>query len=199
MTRPAFAAARAQQIADEAERHYATAPGKLFIPSNRAADGLPDTGSNLGFDYVSIDQAFPDVKPGCEPLGNQVLLQIRQPLLTTSGGLRIDAETRKTEFDNTQVAKVIAVGSLAFHTRDTGQEWPEGSWCQPGDFVRIGKYQGDRWAMPFRARDTEIDENTGTRREIQVMDRCVFLLIKDLAIFGKYPTAADAMAARAYL
>jgi hypothetical protein len=45
------------------------------------------------------------------------------------------------------VGKVIAIGPLAFKHRDTMQSWPEGSWCSPGDFIRVPKWGGDRWEV----------------------------------------------------
>jgi co-chaperonin GroES (HSP10) len=196
----AATAARAQQIAEEAADHFSRPADQrpaLFVP--RSHNAMPDVGSNLGFTYESIEDAFPTVAPGCAPLGNMVLLQIRQPLSTSSGGFIIDGEMRKTELDNCQVAKVIAIGTLAFHSRDTGTLWPEGAWCAVGDYVRLGKYQGDRWAMPYQHTVREFDDATDRFVDKQVTDRTVFLLIKDLAIMGKYETAADALAAKAFL
>jgi co-chaperonin GroES (HSP10) len=195
----AFAAQRAQQIAEEAEAHFTESPDRLFIPGMRAAQALPDTGSNVGFKYKSVDEAFPPVPADVAPLGSLVLLQLRQPLATTTGGLIIDAETRKTELDNTQVAKVIAVGDLAFRNRQTGDAWPEGAWCQAGDFVRIGKYQGDRWAVPFQTTVQSWDSRHDCMAATIVEDRSVFILIKDLAIMGRYPDAEAAMAAKAFI
>ena len=45
------------------------------------------------------------------------------------------------------VAKVIAVGPLAFKKRDTMEPWPEGSWCEVGDYIRVPKWGGDRWEV----------------------------------------------------
>jgi co-chaperonin GroES (HSP10) len=199
MARSTAAAARAQSFADEAAEHFARADatGKpaLFIPG---ATSLPSN-NNLGFQYEDEADAFPAVDAGCEPLGNLVLVQIRQPMLRTSGGLVIDSETRKTEFDNTQVAKVIAVGPLAFRSRETGQLWPEGAWCQVGDYVRVPKYQGDRMSVPYTRVDFEIDDYTGKRRQSEVIDHTILVLFKDLALMGKYPTLKAALAARAFI
>lgn len=45
------------------------------------------------------------------------------------------------------IGKVIAVGPLAYKNRDTMQSWPEGSWAQVGDYVRVPKWGGDRWEI----------------------------------------------------
>jgi hypothetical protein len=46
------------------------------------------------------------------------------------------------------IAKVVAVGPLAYRDLNTLQPWPEGAWAEPGDLVRVIKYGGDRWAVP---------------------------------------------------
>lgn len=96
-------------------------------------------------DYASIEEAFPSADPGLKPFGNKVLVQIRSPKERSAGGLYIPEETKDTELWNTQVAKVIALGPVAFCNRDTLEKWPEGDWAKPGDFVRVPKYGGDRW------------------------------------------------------
>lgn len=96
-------------------------------------------------DYASIDEAFPSATPGLRPFGNKVLVQIRSPKQKSAGGILLVDDTKETEIWNTQVAKVIALGPVAFRNRDTLEKWPEGDWAQPGEFVRVPKYGGDRW------------------------------------------------------
>ena len=55
----------------------------------------------------------------------------------TKGGIILTSETRETDAWNTQIAKVLRVGELAFKNRTTMERWPEGNWCEPGDFVRV--------------------------------------------------------------
>lgn len=95
----------------------------------------------------SLEDAFPAVDPGNRPLGSLVLLQIKSAATRTKAGLILTQDTVETESDNTRIAKVIALGPLAYHTRDTATAWPEGAWCRPGDYVRIGLYGGDRWRV----------------------------------------------------
>lgn len=121
------------------------------------------------FDYKSLADAFPVVNPGVQPFGDRVLVQIRTPKRKSAGGIILIEETQETEIWNTQVAKVISLGSSAFRNQDTLELWPEGEWCQPGDFVRVGKYGGDRWQLPI----------PGTR------DTALFVIVKDLDIIGK--------------
>ena len=55
------------------------------------------------------------------------------------------------------IGKVVCVGPLAYKNRDTMQSWPEGSWAQVGDYVRVPKWGGDRWEIrvPGSDRDEE--------------------------------------------
>lgn len=92
--------------------------------------------------------AFPSVEPGAKPLGGRILVQLRRTKKnTTNSGIILVEETREAEKWNNMVAKVIEIGPLAFRHRDTMQEWPEGSWCKVGDFIRVPKWGGDRWEV----------------------------------------------------
>jgi len=97
---------------------------------------------------AELDWAFPVVNPGATPLGGRILVQLRRTKKKTSGsGIILVEETKETEKWQNMVAKVIHVGPLAFKHRDTMQSWPEGSWCEPGDFIRVPKWGGDRWEV----------------------------------------------------
>jgi len=97
---------------------------------------------------AELDWAFPSVNPGATPLGGRILVQLRRTKKKTSGsGIILVEETKETEKWQNMVAKVIHVGPLAFKHRDTMQSWPEGSWCEPGDFIRVPKWGGDRWEV----------------------------------------------------
>jgi len=102
-----------------------------------------------------LAEAFPQVDPGAEPFGSRVLVQFRTPKKKTAGGIILTDETVETEKWNTQVAKVVAVGPLAFRSRDKKELWPEGAWAAPGDFVRVSKYGGDRWEVPVEGRQEQ--------------------------------------------
>lgn len=99
---------------------------------------------------AALQEAFPAVDPGAVPVGGRVLVQWRQTRKTvTASGIVLVEETKETEKWNNQVAKVIAVGPLAFKKRDTLDPWPEGNWVEVGDYVRMPKWGGDRWEVPF--------------------------------------------------
>ena len=97
---------------------------------------------------ADIAWAFPSVDPGAKPLGARVLVQLRRTKQqATSAGIILVQETKETEKWNNMVAKVIAIGPLAFKKRDTMEPWPEGSWCEVGDYIRVPKWGGDRWEV----------------------------------------------------
>ena len=97
------------------------------------------------------EELFPKVKPNIRPHGSRILVQIRRARTKSRGGIHFIDSTKDTELDNTCVAKVIAVGPLAYKNRNTMEEWPEGAWCKPGDYVFVPKYGGLRWQRPCKA------------------------------------------------
>ena len=128
----------------------------------------------------ALNEAFPLADPGITPLGSRILVQIRNPKEKTASGIIIDRGSKDAERWNTQVAKVIAVGPLAFHNRDTMEPWPEGAWCKPGDFVRVAKYGGDRWEVPLPSGDVAL-----------------YVIFNDLDIIGL--VTGDPLAVKAFI
>jgi co-chaperonin GroES (HSP10) len=127
--------------------------------------------------------AFPDIPPGVRPAGSRVLVQFRRPMKKTKLGILLPEDTRDTEKFNTQTAKVVALGPLAFRHRTTGEPWHEGAWCEIGDFVRISKFGGDRWVVPVP------DSVEG--------DEIVFGLFDDHNVIGV--VNGDPLAVKAYI
>jgi co-chaperonin GroES (HSP10) len=119
---------------------------------------------------MSLEWSFPVVDTGIQPLGSRVLVQLRRVKKTTSSGIILANESREYEKYNTQIAKVVAMGPLAFKKRDTMEPWPEGIWANVGDFVRVPKYGGDRF-------------------EVQIPDEpeepALFMLINDHELIAK--------------
>ena len=140
-----------------------------------AANQVLNTGQTL-------DEAFPAVDPGITPFGSRVIVQIRRPMSVTKGGIRLITDTKDTEKWNTQVGKVCAIGALAFRSRSTKEQWPEGSWCELGEFVRVPKYGGDRWEIPFGPGEDDI---------------ALFAMFNDLDLLGK--VTVDPRTIRAFL
>lgn len=125
-------------------------------------------------------EAFPNVDAGVIPLGSRVLVQIRSPKTKSKGGIILQADTKETELWNTQIAKVVALGPLAFKNRNTQETWPEGEWCQPGQYVRVGKYGGDRWQVPLPGEEFAL-----------------FVIFNDLDIIGI--VTCDPLSVRAFI
>lgn len=97
-----------------------------------------------------IAEAFPPVDPCHKPYGSRVIVQIRSPK-TTTGRIQLPDDAIESEKWNTQIGVVRATGPGAFRNRGTGELWPEGEWCKIGDFVRIPKFNQDRWEVAYEA------------------------------------------------
>ena len=119
----------------------------------------------------ALAEAFPETDSGIQPFGSRILVQIRTAKSKTSGGIILTNDSKDTEKWNTQVGKVINIGPLAFKNRNTMDGWPEGQWCNEGDFVRVPKYGGDRWEVP-------LDEKL-------MGEKAMFVIFNDLDIIGK--------------
>ena len=132
----------------------------------------------------TMERAFPVVDPGVRPVGSKLVVQIRNAALKTEAGIELSNNDIETEFDNTQTAKVIAMGPLAFHNRETMAPWPEGAWCAVGDFVRVPKYGKETW----RVAGPVVDGKETT---------VVFSMIDDLQVIGV--VTADPLNFKAFL
>lgn len=128
----------------------------------------------------AMAEAFPAAEAGIQPFGSRVLVQIRSPKQRTASGIILDVGSRDTEKWNTQVAKVISIGPLAFKNRNTMASWPEGSWCVEGEYVRVAKYGGDRWEVPMPNGESAL-----------------FVIFNDLDIIGR--VNVDPLSIRAFI
>lgn len=139
----------------------------------------------VAFNEAEIAWAFPSVDPGAKPLGGRILVQLRRTKKkATSAGIILVEETKETEKWNNMVAKVIAVGPLAFKNRDTMQGWPEGSWCEVGDYVRVPKWGGDRWEVKVPGDD-------------ELEDPALFMILNDHEVIAT--VTGDPLAMKAFL
>lgn len=129
----------------------------------------------------AMAEAFPAVDAGIRPFGSRVLIQIRTPKKTSRGGIILDVGTQDTEKWNTQIGKVVAMGPLAFKSRNDMKTWPEGEWCKAGEHVRVAKYGGDRWEV--KVPDTD--------------DSAMFVIFNDLDILGQ--VTGDPLAIKAFI
>lgn len=136
------------------------------------------TGSASFAPIVTFDQtledAFPNVDPGCAPMGSRVVVQIRSPKKKTAGGIILPDEVQDTINWNTQTAVVRAIGPLAFKNRTTQEPWPEGAWCVVRDYVRVPKYGGDRFEVPLR------DKQGNQTGEV-----ALFVILNDMDLIAK--------------
>ena len=107
----------------------------------------------MGISASVLGEAFPAVNPGVRPFGEKVLVQLRMVRKRTAGGIVLAEETRDYNRDACLLGKVVALGPIAFHNRDTGEPWKEGTWCKPGDYVRVIKYGGDRFKRKLNEDD----------------------------------------------
>jgi co-chaperonin GroES (HSP10) len=128
--------------------------------------------------------AFPAVEPGALPLGGRILVQLRRAVKKTKSGIFLPHETQETEKWQNMVAKVIALGPLAFKHRDTMQGWPEGTWCQVGDYIRVPKWGGDRWEVQVPG-EKEFEEPS------------LFMILNDHEVIAKL--TGDPLSMKAFL
>ena len=139
----------------------------------------------VAFNEAELAWAFPSVEPGAKPLGGRILVQLRRAKKkATSAGIILVEETKETEKWNNMVAKVIAIGPLAFKNRDTMQGWPEGSWCEVGDYIRVPKWGGDRWEVKVPGED-------------DLEDPALFMVLNDHEVIAK--VTGDPLAMKAFL
>ena len=129
----------------------------------------------------TLNEAFPEVDPMMAPYGARVLVQLRAVKeKATKSGIVLVEETKETEKWNTMIGKVIAIGPLAFKKRESMEPWPEGSWAEIGDYVRVPRWTGDRW-------EVKIDQDTNVE----------FMLMNDHEVVAKL--TCDPLTMRAFV
>lgn len=157
---------------------------------------IPGTKTNDTFIHEDEAIAFPPVKAGIAPLGARILVQYMMPIIRSQSGLLVSDETRAIDHDRMQVAKVLALGPLAFHNRQTNELWPEGAWCKVGDYIRAPIYPKDVVLRAVTMRDRTFDEASGKHIEHARDDRARLALINDLDVVAIYDSVEAAMAER---
>jgi len=125
------------------------------------------------FDDAELAWAFPSVSPGAKPLGGRILVQLRRAKKkATKSGILLVAETKEAEKWQNMAARVVEIGPLAFRKRDTMEPWPEGSWCEVGDYIRVPKWGGDRWEVKVPGED-------------DLEDPALFMILNDHEVIAK--------------
>ena len=128
---------------------------------------------------AELEKAFPDVDPGFKPFGSRVIVQLRSPKTYSVGGLRLPDEVIENEMWNTQIGKIRDIGALAFKNRDKLTDWPEGAWAKVGDYVRIPKFNQDKWFMEIPCKIQGLGG-----KEFEGTERVLFMLINDLDLLA---------------
>ena len=146
------------------------------IPTISGSEGVPD--------QQELKWAFPDVSAGQKPFGGRVVVQLRRIKKTTASKIILVAETKETEKWQNMIGRVVEVGPLAFKNRDTMNPWPEGSWAQVGDYVRVPKWGGDRW-------EREVPNEEGNE------DPVLFMTINDHELIAR--VTDDPLSFKAYV
>jgi co-chaperonin GroES (HSP10) len=92
-----------------------------------------------------VKEHFPEVDCGAVPCGPKVVVQLRTVKEQSAGGIILAQATKEFNNGNTQIARVIKMGAIAFRDRSSGDTWKEGAWAEIGDLVVIPRWGGFRW------------------------------------------------------
>ena len=114
-----------------------------------------------------VKEHFPEIKAGLRPFGEHVIVQLKITREKTKSGIVLAQTTRDVNDENTQIARVVALGPLAFRNRTTQELWPEGIWANVGELVLVPKWGGFRFA-----------------KTTPEGDRVVFCMFKDRELWG---------------
>jgi len=141
-------------------------------------------GTQQASDPAELAWAFPDVPAGQAPLGGRVIVQLLR-IKKTAGKIILVEETKENEKWNNMIGRVVAIGPLAYRNRETMATWPEGSWAEIGDYVRVPRWGGDRWERPV------IGEENGDLNPV------LFMTINDHEVIAK--VTDDPLSFKAYV
>lgn len=100
-----------------------------------------------------VAEHFPVVECGVVPCGPKIVVQLRTVKQKSSGGIILANETRELNQGNTQIARVVKVGAIAFRDRSSGDTWKEGAWAEVGDLVIIPRWGGFRFEVQVPGTD----------------------------------------------
>lgn len=94
---------------------------------------------------ADIDAAFPVIDPGSTPIGDRIIVQLRQPLDSIAN--KLTPASIANFLWNEHIGRVVAIAPGAFHDLTTGEPFAEGAWYKLGDFVQVPKMQTARWTI----------------------------------------------------
>lgn len=102
-----------------------------------------------------------DILPN--PCGWKILVEKIKPKDKTDGGILLPDQAIEAESYLGICAKVVRVGPLCWHDRETGTPWKGPKWAKPGDWVIIPKFT--QFKMDIEGREYRFvndDEIIGT-------------------------------------
>ena len=109
---------------------------KLILPTKPKKTNIPMTKAEREESY--------DILPN--PVGYRMLIKPFIPDKKTKGGILLSDKTAETMEMTTVVGLVVKMGDLCY--KDT-TKFPEGPWCQRGQFVVYGRYAGARFKTKY--------------------------------------------------
>lgn len=83
-----------------------------------------------------------ETAPPIFPVGYYVLIRLRKKQERTAGGIILTQDTRDQADTRANTGWVEWLGPLAYKDK---ARFPEGAWCQKGDFVSWKRYQDQRF------------------------------------------------------
>jgi len=86
-----------------------------------------------------LDQEVADRIP--RPTGWRIVLLPYRGAVKSKGGIQLADQTVERQQVTTTVGYVLAVGDLAYKDE---VKFPNGAWCEKGDWVIFGRYAGSR-------------------------------------------------------
>ena len=90
-------------------------------------------------DYKKIIKSVGDKLP--EPTGWRILIALLKADEKTEAGIYKPVEVLNYETVGSIVGLVLKVGSLAYKDE---KKFPDGPWCEPGDYILMRSYSGTR-------------------------------------------------------
>lgn len=100
-------------------------------------------------DTLYLEKNFPVIDCPVNPCGAKILVQLRTVQEKTQGGIIIAESTKDFNNENTQLARVVKLGQIAYCNRDSGEPWREGVWAGIGDVVIVPAWGGFRFKLPI--------------------------------------------------
>lgn len=90
----------------------------------------------------ALEPPAEDICGVLEPTGYKILVFVLPEHSQMANGLYQPEQTREQEETANPVAQVIALGPLAYKDE---KRFPQGAWCEPGDYIVMRPYSGTRF------------------------------------------------------